>query len=124
MFYRWIIIENSLKDKSVLKKYPLLSETVFSANDPARKSRMLKLRVPETDIDELVNSLINNIIPPYYTHLYSEDKNDDKLIVVFSGQKFPTKKSNYSDAKDYGLIHGVSTDEMLISPLNVGKEEW
>ncbi|KKQ23578.1 MAG: hypothetical protein US40_C0002G0121 [Candidatus Roizmanbacteria bacterium GW2011_GWC2_37_13] len=124
MFYRLIVIENSLIDKSILKKYPVLSETVFAANDPERKSRMLKIRVPDQDIDELVNSLTHNLITPYYCHLYVEDPIDDSLIVIFSGQKFFAKKSNYQNAKAYGLSHGVTENEMQISPVEVTKEEW
>ena len=124
MFYRWIVIENSLKDKSVLKQYPLLSETIFAANNPERKSRMLKLRVPENEVDELVDSLKMNIIAPYYTNFYNEDSTNDSLIIIFSDQKFYTKKTSYQDAIDYGLTHGVSEIEMQISPVDVGKEEW
>lgn len=124
MFYRWIIIENSLLDKLLIKKFPILSETVFAANDPTRKSRMLKLRVPEDDVDELVNSLTRNLIAPYYTHLYSEDPIDDSLYVIFPNQKFFTKKSSHQDAIDYGLTHGVISTEMDISPVNIAKEEW
>lgn len=49
MFYRWIVIENSLKDKSVLKKYTILSETTFAEGDQSRMSRMLKIQVPEKE---------------------------------------------------------------------------
>jgi hypothetical protein len=53
MFYRWIVIENSLKDKTIINKYQVLSETKFAAGDPKRESRMLKIRVPEEEVHPL-----------------------------------------------------------------------
>ncbi len=123
MFYRWIVIENSLKDKSILNKYKVLSETKFAAGTP-RESRMLKIQVPEKEIDRLTNRLIDWIIYPYYTHFYHEDPKNNTLIVVFSGKKIVTKKNNYQDAISYGVIHGVSRKEMDIYPRDMSQEEW
>src|SRR3990167_7407526 len=111
MFYRWIVIENSLKDKSVINKYQVLSETKFAAGDPKRESRMLKVRVPEEEVHSLTQSLTKNIIYPYYTHFYNEDPKQNILIVVFSGKKFTLTKENLKAAVDYGLKHGVSQEE-------------
>lgn len=124
MFYRWIVIENSLKDKSIINKYQVLSVTGFAANDPKRASRMLKVRVPETEIYSLAASLTKNIIHPYYTHFYHEDPKQNILIVVFSGKKFVTQKENFQIAIDYGLKHGVSKEELDISPRDVDEERW
>lgn len=123
-YYRWVVIENSLKNRSLLQKYQVLSETTFAENEPDRKSRMLKLRVPEQDVEHLSDILSNNIIFPYYTHLYPEDPENKNLIIIFSGQKFVLKKYSYQEAVDYGLAHQVTAEEMRISPLEVADEDW
>ena len=124
MSYRWIVIENSLKDKSVINKYQFLSETKFGSGDPKRESRMLKVRIPEEEVQTLSQSLTKNIIYPYYTHFYHEDPKQNILIVVFSGQKFTLIKDNFKTAVDYGLTHGVSQEELDISPCDISEEDW
>ena len=118
MFYRWIIIENSLKDKSILKKYKILSETKFG------EGAMFKVQVPEEEVNNLADSLKENIVSPYYTHLYCEDSKIDRLVVVFADKQIDTKKSNYQNAFDYGIAHGVSKEEMVIQPTDILLESW
>lgn len=125
MFYRWIIIENSLKDKGILKKYRVISETKFAEGDlSGRESRMLKIRIPEKDINKLINLLRKNIKHPFYTHFYHEDPKINKLIVVFEGKIINTGKNNFQRAIDYGITHGVTREEMNISPRDVLQEDW
>lgn len=124
MFYRWIVIENSLKDKTVLNKYKVLSETKFAESDSSRESRMLKIRVPEENVIKLADSLMDNIIYPYYTHFYHEDPKQNKLIVVFSGKKFLTNKDNFQTAVKYGLKHDVAKEELDINPRDISEEDW
>lgn len=123
MNYRLIVIENSLKDKSILTKYKLLSETKFGAGT-SRESRMLKLLVPGSEVDSLSRSLRKNIVSPYYCHFYSESQADPSLIVVFSEKVFHTSKESYEDVVEYGIAHGVSRDEMDIAPMYVIEEKW
>lgn len=124
MFYRWIVIENSLKDKSIIKKYPILSVTKFASGDPKRESRILKIRIPEKDVQKLSDSLKENLIYPYYTHFYHEDSKKNNLIVVFSNKKFLTSKDNYKTALDYGLANDVSSEEIAINPRDISQEDW
>ncbi|MEX0616251.1 MAG: hypothetical protein WD231_00390 [Candidatus Woykebacteria bacterium] len=123
MNYRWIIIENSLKDKNVLDKYKVLSETTF-AEGTDRESRMLKVEVPEDEAPSLADLLEEKIIYPYYTHLYHEDPNKSQLIVVFSEKKFLLGKDDFSKAVEYGLANSVTEEEMQINPLDVSEETW
>lgn len=123
MNYRWIVIENSLKNKSIIDKYNVLSETKFG-EDSNRESRMLKIEVPESEATHLAESLKDNIIYPYYSHLYHEDPKKSQLIVVFSEKKFLLSKDDISRAVEYGLSHDVSKDEMDIKPIDVAQENW
>ena len=124
MFYRWIVIENSLKNKDIINKYQILSETKFAAGDVKRESRMLKVRVPETELHSLAEWLTKNIIYPYYTHFYHEDPKQNILIVVLSGKKFVIQKENFKVAVDYGLSHGGSQEELDIYPRDISQEKW
>lgn len=125
MFYRWIVIENSLTDTNILKKYPILSETIFAENDSSgRRSRMCKIQVPEEDINALINILTTNTKYPYYSHFYHEDPKVNSLIVVFHGKRIDTKKDNFQIAIDYGIAHGVSREEMHIEPREISRESW
>ncbi len=42
MNFRLVVIENSLKDKTILYKYKVLSQTTFAQGDKNRESQMLK----------------------------------------------------------------------------------
>ena len=123
MNYRWIVIENSLRDRGVLEKYKLLSKTMFGEDTP-RESRMLKIEVPEDEVTDLADSLKENIIYPYYTHLYHEDPKNPNLIVVFSGEKFLIPKDDMKKAVDYGLAHDVLEQELDIKPKDISEETW
>lgn len=123
MNYRWIVIENSLKDKKPLNKYKILSETIFG-KDTNRESRMLKVEVPEGDVTQLSDWLKENIEYPYYTHLYNEDPNKTQLIIIFSGQKLLLSKVDTKRAVEYGLSHDVSKSELGIKPREVAQETW
>lgn len=124
MFYRLIVIENSLTDKSILEKYPVLSETIFARGDSERESRMLKVRVSEQEVNELVQLLEKNIIYPYYAHLYHEDPKINKLIVIFQGHITHTQKNNFKDVVNYGIAHDVAPEEMDVKPRDVTSELW
>ena len=123
MNYRWIVIENSLKDRSVLDKCKVLSETKF-AEGTSRESKMLKVEVPEDKVHDLVDTIEETLIYPYYTHLYHEDPNKTQLIVVFSRKKFLSSKDSFKKALEYGLAHDVSKKELDIKPRDVSEETW
>jgi carbonic anhydrase len=123
MNYRLIVIENSLKDKNIFNKYKTLSKTWFEKSTP-HESFMYKIRVPEKDIHAVTEFLKNNILYPYYTHLYHEDPKNDTLIVVFKGKIFNMCKSNFVDAINYGISHGVTKEQMDIKPRDIQEERW
>jgi len=123
MNYRWIVIEISLKDRSILDKYKVLSETKFG-EDTTRESRMLKIEVPEKEATDFADSLKKNIIYPYYTHLYHENPKNPNLIVVFSGERFLVPKDSIKRVVDYGLAHDVLEQELDIKPKDISEETW
>jgi len=123
MNYRLIIIENSLKDKSILKNYTILSKTYFERGTPA-ESVMYKVEIPDNQVELISERLKNTLIPPYYCHLYQENPEEDTLIVIFKDTVFKARKSNYTEAFNYGVSHGVTKEQMRIEPTEVQKERW
>ena len=123
MNYRLIVIGTSLKGKSILTKYRILSETKFEAETPD-ESTMYKMEIPIKEVSVVSHFLKNNLKFPYYAHLYHEDPNENALIVVFSGQVFNTSKDNPKDAIEYGIQHGVSKEQMDMKPRNIAEEKW
>lgn len=123
MNYRLIVIENSLKDKNILDKYTILSETVFGENTP-RESKMLKIEIPEQDIELISHKITDSLIYPYYSHLYHEDPENHRLVILFSKKRFDENKKSYPQAMSYGLTHGVAKEEMAIEPADIAEEKW
>lgn len=123
MNYRLIVIQSSLKDKSVLAKYKILSETKFEEGTP-EESSMYKIEIPEDEVSDVSNFLKKNLKHPYYAHLYHEDSNENKMIVIFSAQLFHTSKDYPKDAITYGIQHGVTEEQMDIKPRNIAEENW
>lgn len=123
MNYRLIVIRSSLKDKSVLAKYKILSETKFEAGTP-EESPMYKIEIPEDEVSNVSNFLKKNLKHPYYAHLYHEDPNGNKMIVIFSGQLFHTSKNYPKKAIAYGIHHGITEEQMDINPRNIAEENW
>lgn len=123
MNYRLIVIENSLKDKNILKNYNILSKTLFEKGTP-QESVMYKIEIPVDALDLVTELLKKYLILPYYAHLYHEDPKDDNLIVIFNDKVFKTHKSNYSVARNYGISHGVTNEQMKIEPIDVQEESW
>jgi len=85
---------------------------------------MYKIEIPEKEIGFVTEFLKNYLIHPYYSHLYHEDPHNDTLIVVFNGIIFNTHKSNFIDARNYGLSHGVTKKQMDVYPRDVQEERW
>jgi len=123
MNYRLIVISNSLKDKSILTKYKILSETKFEAG-MSGESPMYKMEIPEYEASHLSNFLKNNLKYPYYAHLYHENPQNNTMIVVFAGKVFHTFKDNLQEAIAYGIRHGVTEEQMDIKPTNISEENW
>jgi len=123
MNYRLIVIKNSLQNKEILKKYKILSKTLFESGTP-QESVMYKLEIPITDTNSITNFLMYNLKCPYYAHLYHEDPTNDSLIVIFTDKIFHSSKINFTDAVDYGVSHGVTKEQMDIKPRDIRDEEW
>lgn len=123
MNYRLIVIDGSLKEKSILTTYIILSETKFEAGTP-EESTLYKIEIPESDIGNVSNFLKNNLKYRYYAHLYHEDPTRDTMIVVFGGQLFNSSKTHHEEAMEYGIHHGITERQMIITPKNVSEEKW
>lgn len=119
MNYRLIVIGASLKDKSLLQKYTVLSKTEYQ-DGTSVSSTMYKMDIPEHEVAYVSNFLKITLKEPFYAHFYPSDPNVNILIVVFTGQVFKI----LSEAIAYGLAHGVTRQQMRITPTCVSEETW
>ena len=123
MNYRLIVIERSLKEKSILKNYKILSKTLFERGTP-QESLMFKIEIPVSEIDLFEEKLKHCLMSPYYAHFYHENLKKNSLIVVFNEKIFYAHKSNCTDAFNYGISHGVTKEQMDIKPRDIQEERW
>jgi hypothetical protein len=119
MNYRLIVIGASLKDKSILQKYRILSKIEYEPGTVG-ESTIYKIEIPEYEVTIVSNFLKNTLKFPYYAHMYMEDPYRKMLIVIFPGQIFKNK----NEAVMYGITHGIPERQMDITPTAITEETW
>lgn len=118
--YHAIVIEESLKDKSILDKYSILRTKVSER----WHLHVIEVENPSVFIEDIQNEMVTSL--PYYFHLY-DDKND--LKVAFKEKSFDLDskdKTTWIEAQKYGgnKLH-IPFDELDFSPNNFSSEdEW
>lgn len=113
-----IVIEESLKDKSVLDKYKILRTKVGSE---------WHLHVIEvTDVEEFIKSIQNAMVTdkPYYFHAFDDG---NELIIVFREKVFkidPNDKDTWLEAQKYGGDKlCIPAEQLDFAPSNFADED-
>ncbi len=122
MDYRGIIIEESLKDKSILKSISILStktERVTKKHQtPWLKQWTLHtVEIPEEKAEEATNKVRSCLESEH--EWYADFKNDKFHYIVFKSKVFKVnrhKTEEYDEVRKYGITLGIPDYQLDFSP--------
>ena len=116
-----IIIEESLVDKSVLKKHKII-RTKFLPEPTNWRLHIVELYGSLNEaITEIQYSMVSD--NPFYFHVYDDGKT---LVVVFKNNYFsldPNNKITWVDARVYGNRLGIPDKQLDFFPTKISEEE-
>lgn len=122
MNYEGVIIEESLKDTSVLKDMKIVSTKVEPVTKE-HKTPWLKqwtlhtVEIPESD-GEVVAEKISHALETRDSW-YADFKNDRTHFIIFRDKVFKVdraKKEEYDEATQYGIARGIPPYQVDFSP--------
>jgi hypothetical protein len=119
-----VIIEESLEDKSVLRKVKILStkiEKVVEKHKTPWLSRwtLHNVKIPEDKADEIAEDLSRSLDRRHGGSWYADFKNDKMHFIIFRGKIFKierTSKEQYEEATRYGISLGIPDYQVDFSP--------
>lgn len=123
MDYKGVIIEESLKNKNILKQINVLKTKVEKVT-PNHKTPWLKqwtmhtVKIPEDKADSMAEVISNSLD---YSHAawYADYKNDMYHYIIFKNKVFKVnrgKPDEYQTATDYGISLGIPDYQVDFSP--------
>lgn len=118
--FHGIIVQDSLKDQS------LLSEVTILGQKNGRDWKLIRVGIQLSGMEKFVESISRNLRTekgvPYYAHFYSKDK----LIIVFPQKVFSVTPNNetWKPAIEYGLSKGVLLEQLDFFPSKVEDETF
>lgn len=123
MNYKGVIIEESLKDASVLKEVNIL-ETKVELITPEHKTPWLKqwtlytVEIPEEKGDEVAEKIRDSIETDHIAW-YADFKNERTHYIIYPDEIFKVDLSNpivYKDAKTHGILLGIPEYQVDFAP--------
>ncbi len=125
--YKGVIIEESLADKSVLKKVQILSTEAEQATERHRtpwveKWTLHTVQIPDEQAEAIANEIKNSLDPDHAW--YADFKNDTRHYIIFRDKVFfidRTSKEQYDRAREHGLSLGIPAHQVDFHP---EIEEW
>lgn len=109
--YHGILVEEGLKDKSILNKMSILGKRVADVD-----FTLLRVGVEEENIKEIIGLVQKNLVtePVYYAHFYR----DGRLIVIFPERifKITPDRSTWKEAVEYGKSVGIPEEQLDFHP--------
>ena len=120
--YFGTIIEESLDDKSVLKKVKVISTLVEKVNDKhktpwLKKWTLHKVEVPEASAEETAAAISHSMDKKHAW--YADFRNQTHHYIIFLNKIFFVDRDSqkqYDAAKDYGLALGIPTYQVDFHP--------
>ena len=120
--YKGVIIEESLKDKSILKKLNIISTEVEKVTKKdktpwIKQWTMHTVEIPENKI-KLFSEKISKSLDPDH-NWYADFKNKKYHYIVFRNKIFKVnraKNDGYEKAKKYGRLLGIPEYQLDFSP--------
>ncbi len=114
MDYTGVIIEESLKDASILKKVKVLDTRIEPVTE-ADKTPWLKIwtlhtvEIPEDQAESYAEE-VRQALKIDHTAWYADFKNDTTHYIIFPQKIFKidrTRAEEYQEASDYGISLGI-----------------
>ena len=118
--FHGIIIQESLRDPSVLRNVTILG------TKQGKDWKLLVVSVPDSRMDSVLELVKSNLRTDegisYYTHFYS----NDRLILVFPDRVFHIKpnKETWKPVVDYGLSMGIPKEQPEFFPNSFEDESF
>lgn len=115
MAYLGIIIEQSLKDASVMHQFTTLAEQWYGS------WRFLLVSVPEEELERKMKTLQDHMIDLAEDCWYAHFFQDETLYVVYQDAVFRTTLSpdDWDEPVRYGLSHNVPIEQLDFKPRTV-----
>ena len=122
MNYKGVMIEESLKDTSVLKNVDIIStkveKVVKSHKTPWLTQWTLHtVEIPEEKAQEIANAISKALESEH--NWYADFKNKQFYYIVFKGKVFKvdrSKSDEYEEVKKYGISLGIPDYQLDFSP--------
>ncbi len=124
MDFEGVIIEESLKDKSVLESIEIKSTKVEKVT-PGHKTPWIKqwtlhaVVIPENRVDQIAEEISKSLDYSQGTSWYADFKNDTSHYIIFQNKIFKidrTKKEEYEEATTYGISLGIPEYQVDFAP--------
>ena len=120
--YRGVIIEESLVDKTILKKISIISTKVERVTDEHRTPWLAQwtlhtVEVPQRRAETVAQQL--SVALDSQHSWYADYKNDTLHFIIFYGKVFCIErksKAQYDAARRYGLAHGTPEYQLIEFP--------
>lgn len=114
MNYQGTIIEESLKDKSVLGEVKILSTRVSPVTEKDKTPWLNQWTLHKVEIEEnkaeAIADKISAAIDTEHTSWYADYRNDEYHYIIFPAKVFKierSKKEQYDEATKYGIMLGI-----------------
>lgn len=115
MVYKGVIIEESLRDTSVLRRLKIL-KTKVEPITPKHKTSWLKqwtlhtVSIDDNDADKIAKEISHSFDYSHKSAWYADYKNDKTHYVIFKNKVFKidrNKPEEYQIATEYGISLGI-----------------
>lgn len=114
--YHGIVIEEGLKDPSILNKVKILGKKGVG------EWTLLRVGVEESEINKVIRLIQKYLVtePAYYAHFYRKEE----LVAVFPRKIFylTPSKETWKPAVDYGKSVGIPEEELDFKPCRFEEE--
>ena len=115
MDYEGVLIQESLRDTSVLRRVTVLSSrveevTAWHRTPWLKQWTFMTVRVPESDADEVAALIGRAIEREHAASWYADYKNDTHHYVIYSDCAFyidRRRAEEYEEARAYGIGRGL-----------------
>jgi len=108
--WRGVVIEESLNEKSLLKKVRIIATKISKLEKENRIMTFHKIEIPDAEKQEYIENVKKLIKNSFYMHLCK----GGEMIVVFKDKVFTFKKSDPEllKAREYGKSVGIIAEQM------------